>query len=354
MKYFKKKISTVYQKNITKILKKTHSFYKTKKSENAHALYSILSKVSLRGIRLESYTLRVIKRLFMAIKQYKVDFVIKENGSSMGPHRQEIFSLEGNNYSRYLEELYGDVHIFSATEIKNMTTTINNEYNSYSNNEKSDTTLIKLGIFGAILATLWILLSNLINIGLISNYDFKLYLSNITHFNTGFGKKVTSISTTIDLTYPDKYIGKKYKISNNKIVFYNGYKDSETDRQTALSLYDKDIKVYGYIQHSKNINPLKDINPKIIAKINATINSRYKKSLESKVKLYKAKTETEIKDYKNKNYQEIPQLSNKKITYFYSKEDTNLVEDIESKYYADDVYQKEFTRLGNKYYKNVK
>ena len=281
-------------------------------------------------------------------RQFEVEFSLKNNSGVM---YERVFAQNSSVARHIIQARYGDNlnRIYKDKEIRETS----NRNQDGSNND-SDTTLIKLGILGAILATLWILLSNLINIGLISNYDFKLYLSNITHFNTGFGKKVTSISTTIDLTYPDKYIGKKYKISNNKIVFYNGYKDSETDRQTAVSLYDKDIKVYGYIQHSKNINPLKDINPKVIAKINATINSRYKKSLESKVKLYKAKTETEIKDYKNKNYQKNNRLSNNKITYFYSKEYTNLVEDIESKYYADDVYQKEFTRLGNKYYKNIK
>lgn len=296
----------------------------------------------------------------MAIKQYEVSFDIKDKQGHIGIHMKDYVSASTSwEAERIIKARYGEIYFFAAREIK-ATSSENTSYSSKENissgynSDNSNTAWIKLGIIGAILYGLWILLSNIINFGLISKYDFDLYLSNITHFNSGFKEKTTSISTIIDLSSPENYIGKKYKISKNKIVFYNGYKDTKTNRFTAVSLYDNGVKIYGYIKHARNIDPLKTINSDIVSKVKATISSRYKKDLESHIKLYQAKTKSEIEDYKNKNYEKITQLSNNKFTYFYNSKDADLVENIESKYYEDEIYEKEFFKLGNEYYKSLK
>lgn len=288
----------------------------------------------------------------MEKRQFEVEFSLKNNSARM--YERVIANNSSMAWNvikaRHDDNLY---RIHKATEIKETSKVGGNQTSSSSSGDSGNTTYI-IGIVGAILYGLWILLSNIINMGLISKYDFDLYLSNITHFNSGFEGKATSIDATIDLTYPDEYIGKKYQISKNKIVFYNGYKNSKTARLTAVSLYDNEIKIYGYIRHAKNIKSLKTINPEIISKIKATIASDCKKDIESKVKLYQAKTKKQIEDYENKNYTKIPQISNEEITYFYSDENADLVKKIESKYYDDEIYEKEFSSLGNEYYKSIK
>jgi len=282
-------------------------------------------------------------------RQFEIEFSLKNNNGVM---YERVIAQNSNMAWHHIEAKYGDnlYRIYKDKEIRE----IGSQASSSNSDDSGDTGLVIFGIVGAILYGLWILLSNIIQFGLISKYDFDLYLSNITHFHSKFERKVSSIDTTIEMTYPDKFVGKNYRISKNKIVFYNGYKDSETDRKTAVSLYDNNIKIYGYITHKKDVKPLKVINKKIIKKINQTIKSRFKIELESKVKIYTARTKEKIKDFENKDYKDVSRLSNKNITYFCNRKNFELVKNIESKYYDDEMYEKKFAKLWNKYSKTTK
>jgi len=285
--------------------------------------------------------------------EYKVLYTLKENYMSVGSMKTEFIRVPNNGTSvhGFMESRYGDVFIFATEEITNQSIE-NHGGNSNALNTKDQ---IKIGVSLVLIMLLWVLVKNIINFDLISKYDTQLYFSNITHFSSDYKRKVTDTDIVVSATYPEKYIGKKYEISKNKIVFYNGYKETgkEIERLTAIYFYVNEIKIYGYVKHEKDIELFKSIDPKITLKINENINSRYKKELETNIQLYKAKADANITTYCNGSHTLDEVLRTSQTKYFYCDEDSDIVNSIKNKYYEDEIYEKDFFRLGNEYYKSV-
>ena len=115
----------------------------------------------------------------MEKRQFEIEFSLKNNNGVM---YERVIAQNSNMAWHHIEDKYGDnlYRIYKDKEIRE----IGSQDTTSSSDDSGSTGLIIFGIAGAILYGLWILLTNIIHFSLISKYDFDLYLSNITHFNS--------------------------------------------------------------------------------------------------------------------------------------------------------------------------